>query len=163
VNSEKILGVECRGKQYIRVKERSETELRFGCPLDKLPFAALKQKYRKWQREYERKNGNKITEELAVKQYLSSWQSIKTGCFLKAWKDCSLYFGNKENNDDVDIDEGEILEEQINKMTIELNQLQLEAQEENEKEEENGDKKKNQETPEKPQIQSQITSFFNRK
>ena len=97
------------------------------------------------------------------KQYLSSWQSIKTGCFLKAWKDCSLYFGNKENNDDVDIDEGEILEEQINKMTIELNQLQLEAQEENEKEEENGDKKKNQETPEKPQIQSQITSFFNRK
>ena len=48
-------------------------------------------------------------------------------------------------------------------MTIELNQLQLEAQEENEKEEENGDKKKNQETPEKPQIQSQITSFFNRK
>ena len=65
--------------------------------------------------------------------------------------------------DDVDIDEGEILEEQINKMTIELNQLQLEAQEENEKEEENGDKKKNQETPEKPQIQSQITSFFNRK
>ena len=48
-------------------------------------------------------------------------------------------------------------------MTIELNQLQLEAQEENEKEEENGDKKKNQETPETPQIQSQITSFFNRK
>ena len=29
VNSEKILGAECRGKQYIRVKERSETELSF--------------------------------------------------------------------------------------------------------------------------------------
>ena len=48
-------------------------------------------------------------------------------------------------------------------MTIELNQLQLEAQEENEKEEENGDKEKTQEKPENPQIQSQITPFFNRK